>query len=447
MDSQRPSSVDAIARRLHDLDLPRSLLVRVARQASDVTKREAPGSSGNGMEAVARALAQDLVLSKSRRVINATGVLLHTNLGRAPWSTISTESAALAAANCTNVEFDLATGMRGERGAYVSELACEVTGAEAAIVVNNNAASLLLTLAVLGGDGSVIVSRGELIEIGGSYRLPELMAASGTRMVEVGTTNRTRIEDYRSAVDESTRVLLKVHKSNYQIVGFTQEASITELSVLASTVDIPLAFDVGSGLLDAGTPWLDEHPPHWLLGEPGVRQSIEQGSDLVMFSGDKLLGGPQAGIIVGRRDLIQKLKASPIARALRVDGVTLAALAATLEAYADRRVVDDIPFWRMASTSFEELTLRAQTILRSAGASGEIVESLSPLGAGSVPGTGIPSPAIKLAGQGDSTFVDLLTYSTPILARRVAGQILVDLRTVDPEDDADVASAIASACR
>lgn len=326
------------------------------------------------------------------------------------------------------------------------ELVRELTGGQDAMVVNNNAAALFLTLAVLARDGATVVSRGELIEIGGSYRLPDLMDASGTRMVEVGTTNRTRVEDYRRAVAEDTKLLLKVHKSNYEITGFTEEASLPELVTLSAESGVPFVFDAGSGLLDATTPWLSKHPPPWLAGEPGIRQSLQAGVDLVMFSGDKLLGGPQAGIIVGRTELIQRLRESPIARALRVDGPTLAALAATLEAYAERRV-SEIPIWRMASVSHGELAARARKVLEEAGVEGRIVEGVSPAGGGSVPGKGIPSPLIELGGSSDSVFASLLAHRPPLVARRVGGRVVLDLRTVEPDDDSVVVEAIAEACQ
>lgn len=372
-------------------------------------------------------------------MINATGVLLHTNLGRAPMSEAAVSAAAELASGYGNVELDVTTGDRGRRNQAVEEYLRLTTGAEAALVVNNNAAALFLILFVLAQGRSVPVSRGELIEIGGSYRLPELMAATGTRLVEVGTTNRTRVADY-ATVDEPA-LLLKVHPSNYRIVGFSEDATVADLASLAGEREIPLAFDIGSGLLDARVPWLDS-PPAWLRGEPGVKQALAEGADLVSFSGDKLLGGPQAGIIVGRSDLVSTLRRHPVMRALRVDGSTDAALQATLEAYLTGRALD-LPIWHMATLDSEAIGKRAVHVA-SVVTGTEVVDGASTLGAGSAPGAEIPTRLIKVGG-GDRTFDRLLAGDPTILARRVAGDVLIDLRTVDPADDAVVISALSRA--
>ena len=291
MVTTRPPSVDALARSLADVGLPHPLLVDAARAAI-----------ATGDPASARAEAVALAAVLLRPVINATGVLLHTNLGRAP---LGAQDGSEARARYSNVEFDLTSGKRGSRHHHAAALLARAAGAEAALVVNNGAAAVLLVLTALAGGADVLVSRGELIEIGGGFRIPEVLAASGARLVEVGTTNRTRLADYRAALGEATALVLKVHQSNYRIVGFTEAASLGELASLGP----PVVADIGSGLLDAATPWLVGGPPGWLRNEPAARQTLAGGAAVVTFSGDKLLGGPQAGILAGRRDLIERCAA------------------------------------------------------------------------------------------------------------------------------------------
>jgi L-seryl-tRNA(Ser) seleniumtransferase len=290
----------------------------------------------------------------------------------------------------------------------------------------------------------VPVSRGELIEIGGSYRLPELITASGARMVEVGTTNRTRTSDYAAALSPLPALLLKVHPSNYRVEGFTEEATLADLVALGREAGVPVVFDAGSGLLDNTTPWLSK-PPEWLAAEPGIRQAIATGADLVLFSGDKLLGGPQAGIIVGATALIDRLVRHPAARALRIDGATTAALTATLETYAAGQAAD-LPVWEMATRSYSDLEARAKAVLVASGVTGHIVPGQSTVGAGSSPGAEIPSPLLECDAP-ESAFSALLRADPPILARRQSGRLLIDLRTVDPATDQHVAAALRSACR
>jgi L-seryl-tRNA(Ser) seleniumtransferase len=340
-----------------------------------------------------------------------------------------------------NVELDITAGHRGKRAAYARYLLRSLTDAEDALVVNNNAAALLLALAAIAGRGNAVVSRGEEIEIGGSFRLPELMAASGAKLVEVGTTNRTRLADYAAVIDDAAAIL-KVHPSNYRLEGFSESASYEELALLASQSGVPLIADVGSGLLDAQVPWLPGSPPAWLAEEPGVRQTLEVGADLVLFSGDKLLGGPQSGIAVGRADLISKMAAHPLARAVRIDGSTHAALVGTLEMYADNRGVE-IPFWAMVAIPYEDLEQRHQSLLQLLGGRGDLVHGQSLPGAGSVPGETIPSPNLQLRGKADTQWDRLLSASPPILARRSEGKLIIDLRTVDPADDILIAQALA----
>jgi L-seryl-tRNA(Ser) seleniumtransferase len=307
----RPPSVDALVRAIADVDLPHPLLVDAARDAV------AAGQAGTARE---RALTTQRTLLGP--VINATGVLLHTNLGRAP-------VAFSQAPRYQNLELDLATGRRGSRSAHAASLIARAIGAPAALVVNNGAAAVLLVLAALAAGSEVVVSRGELVEIGGGFRIPEVLAASGATLVEVGTTNRTAPEDYRRAINDSTGLLLKVHQSNYRMIGFTRSVAVGDLTKLGP----PVVFDIGSGLLDASTPWLPGRPPRWLTGEPAARQALTEGADLVTFSTDKLFGGPQGGVIAGRADLVAACAQHPLARALRPGGLVLGALQDTALAY------------------------------------------------------------------------------------------------------------------
>jgi L-seryl-tRNA(Ser) seleniumtransferase len=372
-------------------------------------------------------------------VINATGVLLHTNLGRATWSEEAITRAAAAAGGPTALELDLETGSRGRRGSHVARLLRLLTGAEDALVVNNNAAAVMLSLAATSGGRAVPVSRGELIEIGGSYRLPEVIAASGARMVEVGTTNRTRIDDYRVALQiHECGAILRAHPSNYQVVGFTESATLVELALLAGQSGVPVIFDIGSGLLARQAPWMVTPLPEWLSDEPGARESLDEGADLVTFSGDKLLGGPQAGVIVGRSELISLLRAHPLARALRVDSVTYAALEATLEAYADG-AIERIPFWDMALTAQETVSDRARRIAEAVD--GQTRSGYSTVGAGSAPTSRIPTTLVWLPGE-DGLFHRLLDLDVPVLARREDGSLVLDPRTIPPRCDETVIAAI-----
>ena len=401
-------SIDHLARELADVGLPHPLLVDAARAA---IAADDPASARERAEAVRAALL--------RPVINATGVLLHTNLGRAP---IAVDHAA----TYSNLEFDVATGKRGERRAHAASLLARAAGADAALVVNNGAAAVLLVLAALARDADVAVSRGELVEIGGGFRIPDVLGQSGARLLEVGTTNRTRLADYRGAAGAA--LILKVHQSNYRIVGFTESVAVGELATLGP----PVIVDLGSGLLDENTPWLGGTPPRWLRGEPGVRQTLAAGAALVTFSGDKLLGGPQAGIIAGRADLVDACARHPLARALRPGGLVLGALQSTALAYL-RNDGDAIPFWRMATTPVAELRARADAI-----GVGEVVECASVAGAGSLPGLDVPSIGVALDGDHAAT---LRANDPPIIARVRDGRTILDLRTVDPADDPELRKA------
>jgi len=420
--------------------LPEPVVVAFARQAIDEARRVILAGGEADPVTIALDSLLPLASSRPRRVLNATGVLLHTNLGRAPLAAPAAAVAADQAVGYLNLEVDLATGARGGRGRYTAELLKTVTGAEAAMVVNNNAGALLLSLAALAGGQRVLVSRGELIEIGGSFRLPDLMASSGAILDEVGTTNRTRLADYEKSV-EGAAAVLKVHPSNYRVEGFTEEVGYGELARLAASAAIPFIADVGSGLLDIRTPWLEGPPPSWLAGEPGVRQTLEAGASVVLFSGDKLLGGPQAGVIVGRADAVNTIRRHPMARALRVDGTTQAALITTLESYAAGDG-SAIPFWAMATMDLAELTARSTAFAATIGEAAQVIDSHSVPGAGSVPGEMIPSPAIRINCDADVVWHGLLSSAPPVLARRKQGALEIDLRTIPSGNDSAIASLL-----
>lgn len=370
--------------------------------------------------------ARDHALATARSllqpVVNATGVLLHTNLGRAPLPTT-------VPGRATNLEFDLGTGARGDRSDHAGGLLARAVGAEAAIAVNNCAAAVLLALAALAADRGVAVSRGELVEIGGGFRVPDVMGQSGARLVEVGTTNRTRLADYRRAADApdtDVAILLKVHRSNYTISGFTEDTTVKALASL----DLPVVVDLGSGLLDAACPWLDGGPPRWLGDEPAARQTLADGAGLVLFSGDKLLGGPQAGIIAGRADLVRACARHPLYRAFRPGGLVLAALQEVALSYLDRSA-GHLPFWRMATAPVDELRRRAGA-LAEAVPGAEVVDCVSVTGGGTLPGVEIPSAGVAV--DGDRTTA-LRGHQPPVIARVDEARTIVDLRTVEPDDD------------
>ncbi|MGI9641518.1 MAG: L-seryl-tRNA(Sec) selenium transferase [Acidimicrobiia bacterium] len=420
--------------------IPRPVVVATCRTVLDQARSDllAGGEADPVVEASER--LADIDAARPQAVINATGVLLHTNLGRASMPPSAAARLAGLATMPGNVEIDIRTGRRAKRNDYLGALLPAATGAEAGFAVNNNAGALLLALAsVAGNGGKVAVSRGELIEIGGSFRLPELMRASGATLVEVGTTNRTRLSDFAAAA-ESVDAILKVHPSNYRIEGFQEEASHHDLSALAAEHDIPFIFDVGSGLIDEESPWLGDGPRSWIAEEPGVSQAVAAGADLVLFSGDKLLGGPQAGIIVGTSAAVEAAASHPIARAVRLDGGTIAAVAETVEMYLDKRVLD-IPFWAMAAASLESVDERAQAV--AAGIEGVTIEdSGSVPGAGSVPGLTIPTRVLRLPGNADAVWSSLASAQPPVIGTRRDGAVYLDLRSVPPEQDEKVAAAI-----
>ena len=370
-------------------------------------------------------------------VINATGVVLHTNLGRAPLPEAAARAAARAARTYTDLEVDRESGKRGKRSTRAESLLIALTGAEDAFVVNNCAAALLLCLAALARRKEVLVSRGELIEIGGEFRIPDIMAASGAKLVEVGTTNRTRTSDYRSAISDRTGAILKVHPSNYRVVGFTATPAARDLAALAGKHDVPFVFDVGSGLLqrEHGMP----------ADEPTVSEALADGADLVMCSGDKLLGGPQAGIVVGRAGLVAKLRAHPIARAVRVDKMQIAALETILAMHASGRA-SALPVHRMLTAPLEELSRSAHELAKSLDGDLEgahVRKCESVVGGGSMPGTSMPSWGVAVKTADPTVFAARLRAGTPSVFCRVEPDAVVfDVRTVLPDQLPDLTRAI-----
>jgi L-seryl-tRNA(Ser) seleniumtransferase len=420
------------------------------RIAADSLDEAALASSVEDAAAAIERRLQESLSYSLRPVINGTGVILHTNLGRAPLGEAALQHVMEVARGYSNVEFDLATGERGKRDVHVSRLFAKLLncpGRElSTIVVNNNAAAVLLTLNALAEGGEVIVSRGELVEIGGSFRIPDVMAKSGAVLKEVGTTNRTRIADYESAISDRTKLLLRVHRSNFQIVGFTEQPSLAELAALGRKHNIPVVEDLGSGeLFD-----LREVGVH---GEPMISESLRAGVAVVTYSGDKLLGGPQAGLISGDGELVAKIRKNPLFRALRVDKMFYAALEATLLAYL-REDFDAIPTLRMMRVNAEDLQHRAEHIVRHLRMSSpqveiEVAETRSAIGGGSAPGATLPSWAVtvKIAGQSAEKILERLRKcETPIVARVEDGRVLLDLRTVEAEQDGLITAAVESLC-
>jgi L-seryl-tRNA(Ser) seleniumtransferase len=386
-------------------------------------------------------------LPGSGRVINATGVILHTNLGRAPLSASARESLAGDAAGYCALEYEVTTGERGRRGARVEDLLVELTGAEEALVVNNCAAAALLVLTVLAGDGETIVSRGELVEIGGDFRVPDVMATSGTTMVEVGTTNRTKLEDYRQALNEKTRLIMRVHPSNYRIIGFTASPSVAELSGLAKGAGLPLFEDAGSGVLF-------DLSQYGLADEPIISESLASGADVVSFSGDKLLGACQAGLIVGRREIVTRLRKHPLYRALRADKLSLAVLERTLESHRRGRATEEVPVLRMLALTRTQIEERSRALLEgyqrrstSLDLTFEIREGQSAIGGGAGPNTH-PSTALiaisHVRRSADEIAEALRLSRPPIISRIADGKVVIDLRTVSPLEEAEIVEALLS---
>lgn len=386
--------------------------------------------------------------SSLRRVINATGIVLHTNLGRAVLSHAACRAAVMAAGSYTNLEYNLVDGGRGRRYDHVSGLLQEITGAEAALVVNNNAAAVLLVLSVLAARGETIISRGQLVEIGGSFRIPEVMAQSGTRLVEVGTTNKTYISDYEAAITPDTALLLKVHPSNFRLRGFTHEVTTAELVELGRARGIPVVEDLGSGFLID----LEEYG---ITGEPAVQAEVKLGVDVLTFSGDKLLGGPQAGIIVGREKFIDRIAGHPLTRALRVDKMTLAALEATLKAYRNPEgAIEEIPTLKALVASPEILHSRAVKLkellekILDSQACFDIQKITSPVGGGSLPLIELPSwgVCVKVETVAAATLARRLRQAdTPVLTRIKDDSLIIDVRTLLPGDEKELAISLSRA--
>jgi L-seryl-tRNA(Ser) seleniumtransferase len=379
-------------------------------------------------------------LSVVRRVINATGVILHTNLGRAPLSEAARQAISNEASGYCTLEYDAQTGSRGKRGVHAEELLVQLTGAEAALVVNNCAAAALLILTVLAGDGETIVSRGELVEIGGDFRVPDVMSNSGTRMVEVGSTNRTRLSDYKQVMNPNTRLIMRVHPSNYRIIGFTDSPSLAELASLAHESNLPLYEDAGSGVLR-------DLSAYEVNDEPVISESIRAGADVVSFSGDKLLGGPQAGLIVGRRQVIDRLRKHSLYRALRADKLGLAALEATLESHR-RGSLGEIPTLAMlalTAEAIEERALKLVARLKQTTVTATIVPGESAIGGGSGPNVHPPTALIALKHQrlsADEIEAKLRLSSPPVIARIADGMTILDLRTLAEDDEPELLTAI-----
>src|SRR5919197_1252624 len=418
-------SVDELARTVDDplaVDAARTVLARAREKIS------AGGSPGD-LAALLRAELRAARAPRLRRVLNATGVIVHTNLGRAPLAAQALERVAEAARGYSNLEYDLAGGRRGSRQDHVAEALRRLTGAGAALVVNNNAAAVLLALAALAEGREVVVSRGELIEIGDGFRIPDVLARSCARLREVGTTNRTRAADYERAIGPETGALLRVHQSNFRVVGFTEQPSVAELAEVARRHGLPLVDDLGSGVLVA------------LEGEPSARDSLGAGADLVCFSGDKLLGGPQAGVVVGRAELVERLRRHPLQRAVRADKLTLAALEGTLALYAEpERAAREVPVLRMLG---EEVGLvRARAARLAAAVGGEVEETVARVGGGALPLAEVPSYACAV----EEALAGLLREGEPPIVGIVRdGRLLLDCRTLTDAEAGEVAVAVASA--
>ena len=411
-----PPSVNELVEAHSNSGIPRPLLVEEVRRAIDEGKWE---SLDERVETLRKLALQE--------VINATGVLLHTNLGRASWPTTFS-------GNPVNLELDLNSGSRGSRQGYLGHLFANLCETEAAMVVNNCSSAVLLILSALANEKGVAISRGEMVEIGGGFRVPDVLELSGAYLVEVGTTNKTRREDYERSINahRDVSMIMKIHQSNYKIVGFTESAEIRELTDLG----VPLVADIGSGLLDENCFWLENGPPNWLIGEPGARQTLAEGADIVTFSSDKLLGGPQAGIIAGKADLIEKCLNHPFARAVRPGSLVLSSLQGLCHKYLNRKW-SEIPFWKMALTTEDELKGRAEDI-----DIGVPIPLNSVPGGGTLPGVEIPSFGIQIDHDISRELRDGTADNLPIIARVEDGKTLLDLRTIHPSLDDQVKSSL-----
>lgn len=439
----------------------RQAVVEAIRQTLALVRQQAVHgqplpSMENLISAVVRT-AHSLWQPTLRPVINATGVIIHTNLGRAPLSRAALSAMEAVAKGYSNLEFDLPSGERGSRHTHIEGLLARLVGAEAAMVVNNNASAMLLALSSLAKGKEVIVSRGQAVEIGGGFRIPDVLRQSGCKLVEVGTTNRTRLSDYEAAITPKTAALLHVHTSNFRIIGFTESVSVADLAALGRERGLPVLDDLGSGaLLDTAC--------YGLAHEPMVQESMAAGVSLACFSGDKLLGGPQAGLIVGRKDLIEKLKRHPLARAVRVDKCTIAALQATLLHYLRGEAEREIPVWRMIAMPLayiEERATKWAATLQEWGIQAKLLEGQSTVGGGSLPGETLPTRLVAIPGmdadrKGSATSIGsgpkagelarrLRSAEPPVVARVERGYLLLDPRTVAPEEDATLLATVRQA--
>jgi len=409
---------------------PRPLVLAAARSALERARDKIRG--GRDVDDVVDLVLEELASARRpslRRVLNATGVIVHTNLGRAPLPSAALDRVAEIGAGYSNLEYDIEGGSRGSRQSHLGSILVRLTGAEAALVVNNNAGAVLLALAALAEGRDVLVSRGELIEIGDGFRIPDVLARSGARLVEVGTTNRTRVVDYERAMSDQTALLLRVHQSNFRVVGFTEQPRLEELAALGGRHGIPVVDDLGSGAL-------------LVLGdEPTARASLASGADLVCFSGDKLLGGPQSGIVVGRAELVERLRRHPLQRALRADKLTLAALEGTLSLYLDPdRVRGEVPVLRMLEEPADEVRKRAERLAGLVG--GSVEETVSRVGGGALPLAELPSYACAVA---EELATPLRLGEPPVIGIVRDGRLLLDCRTLAADEVEEVAAAVAAA--
>jgi L-seryl-tRNA(Ser) seleniumtransferase len=415
-----------------------AVIVALARETLDAARAElARGGELPDVAADLRRRLAELGRPRLGRVINATGVIIHTNLGRAPLSRAARAAMEAVSRGYSNLEFDLASGERGSRHAHLDDALRRVTGAAAGFAVNNNAAAVLLTLSALCAGREVVIARGQLVEIGGGFRIPDVLRQSGARLVEVGTTNRTYVRDYVEAVTPDTAAFLRVHSSNFRVIGFTHEPSLAELTTAAHARGLLMLDDLGSGcLLDTAQ--------FGLAPEPMVQASLAAGADLAMFSGDKLLGGPQAGVIVGRTDLIETARRHPLARAVRLDKASIAALAATLGHYARGEALREVPVWRMIAAAPPELDRRAGTwAARLRGAA--VIDGRSMVGGGSLPEESLPTRLLALRPPKPADAAQALRMRTPAIVARVERDaVVLDPRTVDPDDDEVVVEALLS---
>ena len=440
---RRLPSVDAVVRAAGHSDVPRERLVRAVRDVlAEARAAGATFDEGAAAEAARRRLG-DRDRRSLRRVLNATGVVLQTNLGRAPLAAIAIAAIA-EAAGAVSVEYDLDAGHRGERHGHASRLLAELSGAEDGVVANNNAAAVLLALAALASRKEVIVARGELVEIGGGFRIPDVLRRSGAKLVEVGTTNRTYVRDYAAAITERTGAILRVHASNFKLTGFVARPEDRSLGALAHERGVAFIHDLGSGtFIDTSR--------FGLAREETVPEAIAAGADVVTFSGDKLLGGPQAGLAVGRATAIAALRSHPLMRAMRPDKLTIAALVATLELYREGRAESELPVWRMIAATPAGLAKRARAIatrLASGGVECDVIETRSTVGGGSLPEETQPSRAVAIGarhGRANDVAAQLRSADPPVIARVVEDRAALDLRSVAAEDDEMLAQAVTAA--